>query len=436
MKSVEELLDIASKCVRCGTCKSFCPSYEILRREGGGPRGRVTLAETSLKEAGMGGTPFGPAFQKYVKDCTLCGSCHSNCPNDVDVPALILAARTGYIAKQGLSPFASLAIKNLLGSERLRPLSMKIASKLQGLIFKGSTVEHALVSRFSIPLIGGGRLVPNLPERFFMESKTAKARKSGPEQGAAKPKVSFFVGCGVNYFLPDIGEATVRVLERSGATVSIPKAQSCCGMPALSAGDQKTAREHALKNLEVFEKEDCDYIVTSCATCGHALKDVFKDLLCDSGEEDSEMAKRVDAFVAKVRDITELIAPEGDIPVKDIEDNERPLITQDGSKVTYHDPCHLRRYQGIAEEPRILLESSGLELVGMKHPCKCCGLGGGLAFSNYELSIEIARIKAEGVRGSGADIVATACPGCIIQLKDALHRYGVDAMVVHVVELL
>jgi len=392
MKSVEELLAIASKCVRCGTCKSFCPSYEILRREGGGPRGRVMLAETSLKEAGTGGTPFGPAFQKYVKDCTLCGSCHSNCPNDVDVPALILAARTGYIAKQGLSPFASLAIKSLLSSERLRPLSMKIASKLQGLIFKGSTVEHALVSRFSIPLIGGGRLVPNLPEKFFMESKTAKARKSGPSGGAGKPKVSFFVGCGVNYFLPGIGEATVKVLERSGATVSIPKAQSCCGMPALSAGDQKTAREHALKNLEVFEKENCD--------------------------------------------ITELIAPEGDIPVRDVADNERPLITQDGSKVTYHDPCHLRRYQGIAEEPRVLLESSGLELVGMKHPCKCCGLGGGLAFSNYDLSIEIARIKAEGVRGSGADIVATACPGCIIQLKDALHRYGVDAIVVHVVELL
>ncbi len=436
MKSVEELLSIASKCVRCGTCKSFCPSYEILRREGDGPRGRVTLAETSLKEAGTGGTPFGPAFQKYVKDCTLCGSCHSNCPNDVDVPALIIAARSGYIAKEGLSPFASIAIKNLMSSERLRPLSMKLASKLQGLIFKGSTIERALVSRFSIPLIGGGRLVPNLPGKFFMESKTARALARGAAHDSTKPKVSFFVGCGVNYFLPGIGEATVKVLERSGAALSIPKAQSCCGMPALSAGDQKTAKEHALKNLEVFEKEDCDYIVTSCATCGHALKEVFKELLCDGEGGDPEMAARVDAFAAKVRDVTEFIAPEGELPCKDVPDGERPLITRKGSKVTYHDPCHLRRYQGISEEPRMLLESSGLELVGMKHPCKCCGLGGGLAFSNYELSIEIARIKAEGVRGSGADIVATACPGCIIQLKDALHHYGVDAMVVHVVELL
>lgn len=436
MKSVDELLDIASKCVRCGTCKSFCPSYEVLRREGSGPRGRVTLAETSLREAGAKGTPFGPAYLKYVKDCTLCGSCHSNCPNDVDVPALIVAARSGYIAKQGLSAFASLAIKSVMSSERLRPLSMKLASKMQRLIFKGSTVESALVSRFSLPLVGGDRLIPDLPDVFFMDRPEVKRLAAVDAADSEKPKVAFFAGCGVNYILPDIGGATLDLLERSGANISVPRAQSCCGMPALSAGDVKTAKEHALRNIEAFEDADCDYIVTSCATCSHALKSVFKELLCDDGDNDSPMARRVDAFAAKVRDVTEFLASDGELPCKDVPAEERPQLTKEGRKVTYHDPCHLRRYQGISEAPRELLESSGLELVGMKHPCKCCGLGGGLAFSNYELSIEIARIKAEGVRGSGADIVATACPGCIIQLKDALHHYGVDAKVVHVVELL
>jgi glycolate oxidase iron-sulfur subunit len=354
----------------------------------------------------------------------------------VDVPALIIAARSGYIAKSGLSPWASIVIKKVMSSERLRPLSMKIASKLQGLIFKGSDVEHALVSRFSLPLVGGGRLIPDLPKVFFMDRLEVKQLSNDSVVDEEKPKVAFFSGCGVNYLLPDIGCATLRVLERSGTSVVIPKAQSCCGIPALAVGDLKTAKAHALRNIKVFEDIDCDYIVTSCATCGHALKNVFKELLCSDGDMDSEMARRVDAFAAKVRDITEFLGPDGDLPCKDVSAAERPQLTQDGKKVTYHDPCHLRRYQGVSEAPRQLLESSGLELVGMKHPCKCCGLGGGLAFSNYELSIEIARIKAEGVRGSGADIVATACPGCIIQLKDALHHYGVDALVVHVVELL
>jgi Fe-S oxidoreductase len=105
--------------------------------------------------------------------------------------------------------------------------------------------------------------------------------------------------------------------------------------------------------------------------------------------------------------------------------------------VTYHDPCHLNRSQGIRAEPRELLASKdSLEFRAMKFPCSCCGLGGGVGFTNYELSADIARRKAESVRGSGADIVATACPGCIVQIRDALHRNGVDAKVAHVVELL
>ncbi len=421
MKSLEEHIKEALKCVRCGACKSVCPSFDVRRREPSSPRGRVALIEASLKgEEGLGGMYVG-----HIKECTLCGSCLNNCPNGVDVPGLVMAARAEHVRREGLSPVASFALRNMLSSDRFMPWALKLASKLQGLFLKSSSVENGLVSRFSLPFIGGGRLLPELAGVFFMDRRHVRAL-SEAKGDSSKPRIGFFVGCGVNYLLPDIGESTVRVLNEAGAEVVVPSGQVCCGMPALSTGDVKTARSLALKNLEAFEQGEYDYIVTSCATCGHGLKNIFRELLSD--EEDG-MSARVERFSSRVKDITELL--EGILSYKG-----RAGEGSGDRVVTYHDPCHLRKYQGISEEPRLLLEKTGLRFKGMKNPCKCCGLGGGLAFSNYELSMEIARKKAEGVRGCGADIVATACPGCIIQLKDALHRYGVRAKVVHVVELL
>jgi Fe-S oxidoreductase len=140
---------------------------------------------------------------------------------------------------------------------------------------------------------------------------------------------------------------------------------------------------------------------------------------------------RVENLSSRVKDITELLA--GQFSYKG---GEKTGPDRDGVVVTYHDPCHLGRAQGIRDEPRELLERSGMTFKEMKNPCKCCGLGGGLTFTNYDLSMEIAKNKVEDIKGTGAQVVATACPGCIIQLKDGLHRFGVNAKVVHLVELL
>ena len=416
-----ELLTEAAKCVKCGACRSVCPSLYVLKREPSGPRGRVVLIETNLK----GDAEFGKAYLRDIKDCTLCGSCYSNCPKGVNTPELILGARAIEVEQSGLGLLSSLAMKGMSGGF-LKDFAMKAASKLQGLFLKATENENGLVGRFSLPLIGGGRLMPKLSGEFFLDGKSAKARTTVSDCGGKK-KVAFFAGCGVNYLLPSIGEATVKVLEESGAEVVVPKGQVCCGMPALSAGDLKTAKALQVKNLEVFEKGDYDYIVTSCATCSHALKNVFETTLAPYYDEDPKLKERVERFSAKVRDVTEIL--KGDVPY------ERKAGPLRGT-VTYHDPCHLRRYQGISEEPRALLADTGLEFVRMPNPCKCCGLGGGVGFSNYELSMKIAKRKADGVRASGAEIISTACPGCIIQLKDALNRYGVEGRVVHVVELL
>ncbi len=427
VKKIENIMEAADMCVRCGACKSVCPTYDVLRKEGGGPRGRVSLVEAQFK----GNAGFGPDYLSDIKNCTLCGSCYGACPNGVNVPEMVLQARAEHVRTDGLPAVASFTLKNLLKSDKLMPMALKLASRLQSLVFKDAATGGGLVSRFSLPLVASGRLIPELPSEFFLDRRHVKKfSRAHKNEKTEKPRVGFFVGCGVNYLLPDIGEATVKVLEECGAEVIVPDAQVCCGMPALSSGERASAAELALKNLEVFEKYELDFITTSCATCGHALKDVFKTVLFET-DGSPEMANRVEAFTAKVRDITELL--ENELGYEGKEAGAR------NEKVAYHDPCHLKKYQGITEEPRILIEKSGATYTKMKNPCKCCGLGGSLGFTNYELSMDIARKKAKNIIASGADTLATACPGCIIQLKDALHQEGgaeIDINVIHVVELL
>ncbi|MBI5234541.1 MAG: (Fe-S)-binding protein, partial [Deltaproteobacteria bacterium] len=181
----------------------------------------------------------------------------------------------------------------------------------------------------------------------------------------------------------------------------------------------ESAKGFALKNLEAFEGLNLDYITTACATCTNSLKNIFVRLL---GSCNAELKERVIKFSSKVIDMTELSASltkgEG--------------CAQRGIKVTYHDPCHLARGHGVKNEPRGLLKKAGYELVEMDDPGRCCGMGGGLTFANHELSVEIAMKKAEDIVSTGAQIVATACPGCIIQIRDALTRMGANLPVAHV----
>lgn len=424
MNTLERLRDEIKKCVRCGTCRSVCPTFKALGRETACARGRITLVEHRLK----GDLDLSENYLKHIKECTLCGACKSNCPNGVDTVAIFAAARAEAIELEGVPYAASVVFKNLLEPNKL-PWAVKLATRLQGVLFRDASAACGLLSRFSLPLIGSGRLLPPIARTPFLELPEVKAIGASAPPGRAKTasaRVAFYAGCGVNYLMPGTGSASLDVLRRAGAEVVVPAGQVCCGMPAYAMGDIPTARAMALKNLEVFEASDFDFVTTACATCGHGLKSLFKDLLGD----DPVLKGRAEAFSKKVRDISELLVNELGFKGKGRGPGRQ-------TRVTYHDPCHLGRAQGVREEPRELVASSpGVTLKEMKNPCSCCGLGGGLSLVNYELSMEIAQRKAENIGNSGADVVVTACPGCMVHLRDALHRFGVKAKVAHVVELL
>lgn len=418
--------------MRCGACRSICPTFRVLGRETAAARGKLTLVEGYLE----GRIDLSEAYIKHIKECTMCGGCRTSCPRGVDTTAVFNAARADAVKKKGLSFAESFVMKNMLDYTGIMPRALKYASRLKGLLFKGSAVEHGLISRFSMPLVGGGRLVPELAETFFLDLKRVKglgAHAHGKRGKSPAPatKVAFYAGCGVNFLMPGVGLSSIDALMKAGLEVVVPASQVCCGMPAYYSGDVETAKSLALKNLKVFEDAGAEYIVTSCATCSHGLKNVFREIL--SGGHDPEMNERVERFSSRVRDITEFLATstEG-------EDKGAGPASDRGKKiVTYHDPCHLNRNQGIRDEPRELLKKNkNIEFREMRFPCSCCGLGAGVSLTNYELSINITKRKADSIRDSGADIVATACPGCIVQLRDGLHKYGVDAKVMHVVELL
>lgn len=443
MKELSNLRDEIDKCVRCGTCRSICPTTRIIGRETASARGKLTLIEAYLD----GELELSKSFLKHIKECTLCGGCRDVCPAGVKTTDVFVAARAESVEKGAQSLAASFVMKNLLNSSKLMPWALRLASRLKGLVFKDSVVENGLISRFSLPLVGGGRLVPELASTFFMDLPEVKAlgtdgvgaEGDASSTGLGGPRIAFFAGCGVNYLMPQVGTASLKAIGKTGSSVVVPEAQLCCGMPAYYSGDMKTARRLALKNIEAFEEAGADYIATACATCSHALKNVFKGIFSDDADSSPELLARVEAFTGKVRDITELLVNELKYTSSSTDVSGDLSGTGAGKKrvVTYHDPCHLNRSQGIRAEPRELLDSNdSLKFKAMKFPCSCCGLGGGVAFTNYELSTEIGRRKAESVRDSGADIVATACPGCIVQIRDGLHRHGVDARVAHVVELL
>jgi glycolate oxidase iron-sulfur subunit len=265
-------------------------------------------------------------------------------------------------------------------------------------------------ARLFFPLLGMpmGRPIPIFTLKPFL----SRYPEVVPAKGERKMRVAFFVGCATNYIYPKIGASLVEVLTKLGVEVVIPKGQMCCGTPLYISGDIEGARYLAQKNIDIFSSLDVDYIVSACASCGLSLKKEWNRIL--GLEWDS----------SKVRDVSELLLelglPEG--------------LPEFSQKLTYHDPCHLRRGQKIYLEPRMILqEVAGKNFVEMRDADRCCGGAGSFNLFYYETSRAVGERKKERVLESKAEAVATGCPSCIMQLKSVLPK---RIKVLHPVEII
>jgi glycolate oxidase iron-sulfur subunit len=223
-----------------------------------------------------------------------------------------------------------------------------------------------------------------------------------------------------------VAKAALDLFLRNGISVYIPENQRCCGLPAFGSGDEETPRSLARKNVESFARENLDHIIAPCASCAAMLKLDYPLLF---GEADPFHAQAL-AFSQKVSDSSGFLSQLPGLKMNDDGQGKKVL------RVTYHDPCHLRRKLGIFQEPRDLLKRiPGLEYVEMRDANRCCGQGGSFNILNYDLSLKILDHKTQAVEDSGADIVTTTCSGCMLQLMDGLHQAGMKKEVCHLVEM-
>jgi Fe-S oxidoreductase len=247
-----------------------------------------------------------------------------------------------------------------------------------------------------------------------------------PEVTEAKGKkrgtTAFYPGCVVEYVYPEIGEAVVSALSRFGWEVHLQKGQGCCGIPALLKGDAETARSLARHNCGMSALQDADYVITACPTCLKALREDFVRLL-----PDEKVASRL---ADKAHDFSEFLINVAKVKAKDFSHQASK------QKVTYHDPCHARHGLGISDEPRKLLELAGYTIAEMANSDACCGFAGSYSLSYPEISESILKRKMEAIESAEASILATDCPGCLIQLRGALGKSDLQIRALHTAEII
>jgi glycolate oxidase iron-sulfur subunit len=422
-------------CIRCGLCLAVCPTYRAHLKETESPRGRVMLARKALE----GELELTPNFNDQMQKCMACLACNDICP--VGIKPADLALNMRYVAEQ-VAPSAWKA--RLFGG--LLPHPGRLEWGTLPLRLYQNLGLRWLANRLRITRLLPAQLrdlerqlphVPRRPLRGRLPEVTPPAPSSDPASLGAAPsaapgagraaeplRVGFFLGCAQNLLFAEESEASVRVLARNGCEVVVPHDVQCCGMPAIGYGRQEEMRAMARHNIAVFERWEVDVIVTDCATCGSTLKEYGHYLA-----QDPAWAERAAAFSRKARDISEFLAQ---IPL------QRPRGRVEG-RVTYHDPCHLVRGQGVATQPRQLLQLiDGLELVEMEEADWCCGSAGSQLITHYEDSLAILERKIDNVAATRADYVASGCPGCQMQLSVGLKRRGLASrtQVVHPVLLL
>jgi glycolate oxidase iron-sulfur subunit len=405
-----------SRCVHCGLCLNHCPTYRLWGREADSPRGRIR--QMALVDQGR--MELGDAFVTHMDRCLDCRACESACPSGVEYGKLIELARA-QIQQNYRRPASSRFLRNLVYRHLLpHPGRIKLFAGLAR-IYQRSGLEWLARNTGILHPFGlqeRAQMMPRIDSSFFFPEVGKSFRALAPQRA----RVAFFAGCIAQVTFSELNRATIRVLQSNGCEVIVPPAQNCCGALAAHAGDRETARRLAKINFSAFNPDAYDAIVTNSAGCGSMLKEYPH--LFQAPEAEHETAHK---FSGKMRDVTEFLVDLG------LSANLKPLPL----RVTYQDSCHLAHGQKIRNAPRELIRAiPEIEFVEMTLADQCCGSAGVYNVTQPKAARELLDQKMDCVRSTKAQVIATANPGCMLQLRAgvALHRTGQE--VLHVVELL
>lgn len=409
---IAELNAAVDRCNGCGFCQAGCPTYKTTGIEWTVARGRIAL----LRDALTGRLDMDESIREPLFNCLTCGGCTDHCFPAVPTADLVTKARAELVRRQGEPWVQKLLFRQVLANPSVLGLGVKAVwlSQITG-------VEPLARSTGALNLLGqlgqASGVLPRLPG----ENGRSQARKAAKPLAARRARVAYFLGCGTNNIYPEAAAAAMRVLNKNGIEALLPEVV-CCGKPPISYGDEEAAKQLARRNIDALLALDVDAIVTDCATCGSFLHE-YGELLAD----DPLYVEQAKLVSDKVRDVLQFLAEVG----------LDQTFGRVPAKITYHDPCHLGRFQKVSKQPREFLKAvPGVEYVELPEANMCCGGAGSYCLTHYDISMMVLDRKMGNVATTGAQVLATACPGCAMQLSYGVKRQSLPVKVKHVVEIL
>jgi glycolate oxidase iron-sulfur subunit len=433
---VEQLIDIPIKgfdsnqppsqalidtCVHCGFCLATCPSYRVIGKETDSPRGRIYL----MKDINKGESALTAAIAQHFDTCLGCLACVTTCPSGVQYDQLIAAVRPQVERNQPRS-WSDRVIRTLIFN--LFPYPQRLRSLLPLLwlyqkIGLQNLVQTSRVLKQAFPRLTA--MTSILPDIITLESSQDQLPEVIPAQGERRYRVGIILGCVQRLFFSSVNAATIRVLTANGCEVVIPKSQGCCAALPAHQGQTQQAQALARQMIDSFADTDVDAVIINAAGCGHTLKEYHHIL-----EKDPDYQAKAQQFVAKVKDIQEFLMEVG------ITTPLSPLHPQD-LKIVYQDACHLLHGQKISAQPRQMLRQiPGVHLQEPLDAALCCGSAGVYNMLQPEVADQLGQQKVENLVKTGAAVIASANPGCSLQIAKHLRSQGQHIQLLHPIELL
>ena len=412
-----EASELLRSCVHCGLCLGACPTYRENGNENDSPRGRLYIMK-SLAEGRLQPTPN---VTRHLDLCLDCRACETACPSGVQYGAILEPAREALLKANPPRTFSIenflrvLFFKMIIPRQEVLSLLTKLIRFQQRSGLRDAALKMGLMNLLPMRLRELEAMQPEIREPAFLENAPDVFPADG---GTVRKRVAFFSGCVMDQFMGDIHRATIKVMQAHGIEVLTVKGQVCCGALMVHAGEADIARKLAVKNIEMFRGLRIDAIVNNSAGCGAQLKD-YKHLL----HHESEAVQ----FGSLIKDVSEVLY--GLEPVRPIKTLEKTLC--------YDEPCHLLHAQRISVQPKALIQRiPGLKWIPLPDAEFCCGAAGIYNLTQPEMAGKILARKIEAIKGTGAELVTTGNPGCLMQIRNGCKAANLKCEVLHPMELL
>ncbi len=419
-KTAQEIFNFGAttdECIKCGKCIPVCTIHNVNADEVTSPRGFLDL----LGAYQRGNLELDKNAKDIFESCFLCTACVEVCPKSLPTDMVIEQVRSDIGEKFGIAWYKRVFFL-LLRHRWLNDLAFKLGWVFQTCSFKIQANKDSMTSRFNLPMLKADRVLPSLKKVSFLNSHKENIDNGG------KRKVAVFIGCLGNYNYVNVGNSLLEILEHLGIDAFLAKDQKCCGAPAYFTGDFYTVDHNAKFNIEYFESfsKDVEAIIVPEATCSAMLKIDYEHFFHDQ----PEWKARAVALKNKIFMATEWLEQHTELS------NILASKKKDAKIVTYHDPCHARKIQGIYEEPRKII-GKNYDIVEMSDPNSCCGFGGvTMQSEKYHFAKAAGAPKAAMINETKADVGSSECSACRMQINASLGYTDTKTVFKNPIELI